>query len=95
MYVHSKQQEEDLTDEPSQGYDVHAVDINDGDGLEALGCTTSKLDVTSEEDIQRFKREYGDGPLDVLLNVAGELTPRASCPGLFRKKGKTRRTLRG
>lgn len=58
-----------------QGYDVHAVDINEGDALKSLGCKTSRLDVTSEESIHRFKHEYGDGPLDLLLNVAGTLVP--------------------
>lgn len=58
-----------------KGYNVHAVDINEGDGLKGLSCTTSKLDVTSEENIQKFKQEYGDGPLDLLLNVAGIMDP--------------------
>lgn len=33
------------------------------------------MDVTSKESIHRFKHEYGDEPLDLLLNVAGTLVP--------------------
>ncbi|KAB2570702.1 C-factor, partial [Lasiodiplodia theobromae] len=54
-----------------EGYDVHAVDVQDGEGLKSLGCKTSQLDVTSEDAIKKFKQQYGDGPLDLLLNVAG------------------------
>ncbi|OJD31780.1 short-chain dehydrogenase [Diplodia corticola] len=56
-----------------EGYDVHAVDVQDGEKLKSLGCKTSQLDVTSEDAIDKFKQEYGDGPLDLLLNVAGTL----------------------
>ncbi|KAF4313381.1 Short-chain dehydrogenase/reductase SDR [Botryosphaeria dothidea] len=55
----------------NEGYDVHAVDVNDGDKLKSLGCKVSQLDVTSQESINAFKQQYGDGPLDLLLNVAG------------------------
>lgn len=47
--------------------------MNEGDKLKSLDCTTSRLDITSDGDIQRFKQAYGDGPLDLLLNVAGTL----------------------
>ncbi|KAI3392889.1 hypothetical protein diail_5022 [Diaporthe ilicicola] len=57
------------------GYDVHAVDVNDGEKLKSLSCTTSQLDVTSEDSINRFKEQYGDRPLDLLLNVAGVADP--------------------
>lgn len=36
-----------------------------------MGCTTSQLDVASGESISKFKEQYGDRPLDLLLNVAG------------------------
>lgn len=36
-----------------------------------MGCTTSQLDVASGESISKFKEQYGDWPLDLLLNVAG------------------------
>lgn len=55
----------------NEGYDVHAVDVNNGDKLKSLGCKVSQLDVTSQESINAFKQQYGDGPLDLLLNVAG------------------------
>lgn len=54
-----------------EGYDVHAVDINDGAALKSLGCPTSQLDVTSPDSINAFKQRYGDKSLDLLLNVAG------------------------
>lgn len=60
------------SDESEQGYDVHAVDMNHGEKLKSSGCKTSQLDVASEQLIQRFKDQYGDQPLDLLLNVAGK-----------------------
>lgn len=50
---------------------MHAVDVNFGAKLKSLGCKISPLDVTSQESINNFKQQYGDGPLDLLLNVAG------------------------
>lgn len=47
------------------------MDVNHGEKLKSLGRTTSQLDAASEESIQRFKEQYGDRPLDLLLNVAG------------------------
>ncbi|ROW15918.1 hypothetical protein VPNG_02678 [Cytospora leucostoma] len=57
------------------GYKVHAVDVNEGEKLKSLDCETSHLDVTSQHSIDRFKERYGDGPLDLLLNVAGIFDP--------------------
>lgn len=54
-----------------QGYDVHAVDVQDGEKLKSLNCQTSQLDVTSQDSINTFAQRYGEGPLDLLLNVAG------------------------
>lgn len=47
------------------------MDVNHGEKLKSLGCTTSQLDVASEDSINKFKEQYGDRPLDLLLNVAG------------------------
>lgn len=47
------------------------MDVNHGEKLKSLGCTTSQLDVASEESIHKFKEQYGDRPLALLLNVAG------------------------
>ncbi|ROW06052.1 hypothetical protein VMCG_04712 [Cytospora schulzeri] len=55
------------------GYDVHAVDVNEGENLKSLSCETSHLDVTSPSSIEQFKEKYGARPLDLLLNVAGTL----------------------
>ncbi|GME49193.1 Short-chain dehydrogenase/reductase SDR [Neofusicoccum parvum] len=54
-----------------EGYEVHAVDVNDGPKLKSLDCKTSQLDVTSQDSINAFTQQYGDKPLDLLLNVAG------------------------
>lgn len=50
------------------------MDVNHGEKIKGLGCTTSQLDVASEESIHKFKEQYGDRPLDLLLNVAGMTT---------------------
>ncbi|KUI56757.1 C-factor [Cytospora mali] len=59
----------------SAGYDVHAVDVNEGEKLKSLSCETSHVDVTSQYSINKFKERYGDGPLDLFFNVAGILDP--------------------
>ncbi|KAI1381495.1 NAD(P)-binding protein [Hypoxylon crocopeplum] len=60
-----------------EGYDVTAVDINIGDKLKSLQCKTAQLDVSSPESIAAFAASYGEGPLDLLLNVAGVMAPHA------------------
>lgn len=76
--------------------------MNDGEPLNSLSCKTSKLDVTSPESIARFKQAYGDGPLDLLLNVAGELhrhtythTHTLFEPTLVKRKKEDQRGKRG
>ncbi|OTB12916.1 hypothetical protein K445DRAFT_25044 [Daldinia sp. EC12] len=54
-----------------EGYDVTAVDVNAGEQLKSLPCKTAQLDVTSPDSIEAFASSYGDGPLDLLLNIAG------------------------
>ncbi|KAI0376174.1 NAD(P)-binding protein [Hypomontagnella monticulosa] len=61
-----------------EGYDVTAVDLNVGDGLKSLQCNTAQLDVSSPDSITAFSKSYGDGPLDVLLNIAGVMAPPAN-----------------
>ncbi|KAI1411719.1 NAD(P)-binding protein [Hypoxylon sp. FL1857] len=58
-----------------EGYDVTAVDINVGDKLKLLQCKTAQLDVSSPDSIAAFAKMYGDGPLDLLLNIAGVMAP--------------------
>ncbi|KAI1388348.1 NAD(P)-binding protein [Hypoxylon trugodes] len=60
-----------------EDYDVTAVDINVGDGLKAPRCKTAQLDVTSLDSISAFVSWFGDGPLDLLLNIAGVMAPPA------------------
>ncbi|KAK8200325.1 3-oxoacyl-reductase [Phyllosticta capitalensis] len=60
-----------------QGYDVYAVDVQEGENLKSLGCRTARLDVSSPEAVADFKENrYGDGPLDLLLNIAGVIAPK-------------------
>lgn len=42
-----------------------------GDPIRNLGCRYSQVDVTSLESIKSFKKEIGDAPIDMLLNIAG------------------------
>ncbi|KAI0831583.1 NAD(P)-binding protein [Hypoxylon sp. FL0890] len=58
-----------------EGYDVTAVDVNVGDKLKSLQCKTGQLDVSSPDSIAAFAKAYGDGPLDLLLNIAGVMAP--------------------
>jgi NAD(P)-dependent dehydrogenase (short-subunit alcohol dehydrogenase family) len=43
--------------------------------LKELTTNTFKLDVTSQGDIDAFKKEIGDQPIDLLINVAGIMFP--------------------
>ncbi|KAF2994932.1 hypothetical protein E8E13_001554 [Curvularia kusanoi] len=61
-----------------QGYKVIAVDINIGAPIAELGCETLKLDVSSRHDIEAFKDQMADRPIDLLLNVAGVMYPQDS-----------------
>ncbi|OTB05392.1 hypothetical protein M426DRAFT_10715 [Hypoxylon sp. CI-4A] len=56
-----------------EGYDVTAVDVNVGEKLKSLQSKTAQVDVTSPDSIAAFAKSYGDGPLDLLLNIAGVL----------------------
>jgi NAD(P)-dependent dehydrogenase (short-subunit alcohol dehydrogenase family) len=67
-----------------QGYKVIAVDIDIGAPITELGCETSKLDVSSQEDIEIFTKKVGDRPIDLLLNVAG-INPNNSYPLLHQE----------
>ncbi|XDG02951.1 hypothetical protein ABKA04_002566 [Annulohypoxylon sp. FPYF3050] len=58
-----------------KGYSVTAVDVNIGDKIKSLGCTTAHLDVTNPASIASFKESYGFGSLDLLLNIAGVMVP--------------------
>ena len=52
-----------------------AADIEIGAPITDLGCETSELDVSSQDDIDAFKQKLGDRPVDLLLNVAGIMFP--------------------
>ncbi|KAK5170222.1 uncharacterized protein LTR77_004808 [Saxophila tyrrhenica] len=60
----------------SEGYDVHAADIEIGAALQSLQCRLHKLDVSSPDSISAFAAQLQDKPIDVLLNVAGVMAPR-------------------
>lgn len=56
---------------------MYAVDRNQGDGLKALESKqahTAVVDVSSPESIEKFKDSLGDTPIDLLLNIAGEMS---------------------
>lgn len=50
---------------------MYAVDMTIGDPIKGLGCEYFQLDVTSTDSIAKFKEQFGDQPLDLLLNIAG------------------------
>lgn len=62
----------------TQGYEVIAADKDVGAPITELGCETSELDVSSQDDIDAFKQKVGDRPIDLLLNVAGIMYPHES-----------------
>ena len=55
----------------SQGYEVHAIDMNVGEQMQKLGCKTYQCDLRSESSIQSFAEHFKDKRLDLLLNIAG------------------------
>lgn len=56
-----------------KGYTVYAADIDLGHNLQKLETPhRHRLDVSSPSSISDFAKEFGDQPLDILLNVAGE-----------------------
>jgi len=61
-----------------EDYFVYALDATAGEkltGLHGPKCQIGRLDITSLESIWEFKKSIGDRKINVLLNVAGELTP--------------------
>ncbi|KAJ4353124.1 hypothetical protein N0V95_003658 [Ascochyta clinopodiicola] len=62
----------------SEGYRVIAADIEIGAPLTSFGCESAKLDVTSQEDIEAFRQQVANRPIDLLLNVAGIMYPHES-----------------
>lgn len=42
-----------------------------GDPIKSLGCKYFQVDVTSPDSIAKFKADFGNQPLDLLLNIAG------------------------
>jgi hypothetical protein len=59
-----------------QGYKVIAADVNIDGPIKELGCEIIKLDIASPDNIQAFKREIGDQPIQMLLNIAGKYYQR-------------------
>jgi NADP-dependent 3-hydroxy acid dehydrogenase YdfG len=62
-----------------QGYKVIAADLNIEGPIKELNCEAVKLDIASPDNIQAFKQQVGDQPIDLLLNVAG--TSISAAPG--------------
>lgn len=57
-----------------QGYEVHACDVEVGEGLQSLRARLHRLDVRSSESIAGFATQVNK-PVDILLNVAGVMFP--------------------
>ncbi|KAI4276198.1 MAG: hypothetical protein LQ337_002665 [Flavoplaca oasis] len=62
-----------------QGYTVFALDRVIGRELKELACQKFECDLASSDSIDRFAFHYRsfDEPLDVLLNIAGVMAPKA------------------
>lgn len=60
---------------PVQGYEVHACDLIIDGPLQSLPCRLHRLDVTSPESVSGLATQLANKPIDVLLNVAGVMTP--------------------
>lgn len=58
-----------------QGYEVHACDLAIDGPLQSLPCRLHRLDVTSPESVAGLTTQVAGKPIDVLLNVAGVMTP--------------------
>ncbi|KAK5739551.1 hypothetical protein LTR17_005240 [Elasticomyces elasticus] len=59
-----------------QGYETYACDRDISDKIKSLKTAKiHQLDVTSPESISTFARELDGRPVDVLLNVAGIMSP--------------------
>ena len=59
----------------SQGYDVHAADIEAGAAMQTLQCRLYVLDVRSPDSIAAFAEQLAGKPVNILLNVAGVMVP--------------------
>ncbi|CZR66517.1 uncharacterized protein PAC_16418 [Phialocephala subalpina] len=60
-----------------QGYTVYACDISTSNKLQTLKTPHKHtLDVTSPISIQKFSQEFGSQPLNLLLNIAGVMSPK-------------------
>ena len=58
-----------------------ALDKDDGDRIQSLGCKYMQGDVTSPASIASFKETFfgHDEPVDLLLNIAGRLAAVTQC----------------
>ena len=58
----------------SKGYNVIAIDRDNGSQIQNLGCKHMQVDVSKPASIQAFKQQYfgSKEPIDLLLNIAGE-----------------------
>ncbi|KAK7189052.1 hypothetical protein DPSP01_012678 [Paraphaeosphaeria sporulosa] len=57
------------------GFTVIAADITNVGPIQDLGCEAHHLDVTSPTSITTFKSALGRRPIDLLLNIAGVMSP--------------------
>jgi len=59
-----------------QGYEVHAADFTPSAALQELQCRLHVLDVRKQDSIFAFAEQLSNKPIDVLLNVAGVMSPQ-------------------
>ncbi|KAF2460429.1 hypothetical protein BDY21DRAFT_164696 [Lineolata rhizophorae] len=58
------------------GYNVIATDKDTSGTIQSLSCEVVGLDVASPDSIREFKKHMADQPIDLLLNIAGVMSPR-------------------
>ncbi|KAF2153344.1 3-oxoacyl-reductase, partial [Myriangium duriaei CBS 260.36] len=59
------------------GYTVYATDVKSSSKLTSLKCKTDTLDVRDPQSISAFVSSLNKQPVDILLNVAGIMSPAA------------------
>ena len=64
----------------NEGWQVVALDKDNGSNIRSLGCDYAQLDVSSSSSMKRFQHEHfaGDRPVDLLLNIADVMAPSDS-----------------
>lgn len=59
-----------------QGFEVHAADLTATPAFQELRCRLHVLDVRNQDSIFAFSEALSNKPVDILLNVAGVMSPK-------------------